>query len=34
MKEIQEVLVVGAGTMGHGFAQIFAMNHLSGLVGG
>ena len=29
MKEIHEVLVVGAGTMGHGFAQIFAMNHLS-----
>ena len=29
MKEIQEVLVIGAGTMGHGFAQIFAMNRLS-----
>ena len=29
MREIKEVLVVGAGTMGHGFAQIFAMNHLS-----
>ena len=29
MGEIKEVLVVGAGTMGHGFAQIFAMNHLS-----
>ena len=29
MKEIKEVLVVGAGTMGHGFAQVFAMNHLS-----
>ncbi len=27
--EIKEVLIVGAGTMGHGFAQIFAMNHLS-----
>ena len=24
-----EILVVGAGTMGHGFAQIFAMNYLS-----
>jgi 3-hydroxybutyryl-CoA dehydrogenase len=29
MREIREILVVGAGTMGHGFAQIFAMNHLS-----
>ena len=29
MKEIKEILVVGAGTMGHGFAQIFAMNRLS-----
>lgn len=29
MREIKEVLVVGAGTMGHGFAQIFAMNGLS-----
>lgn len=29
MKEIKEILVVGAGTMGHGFAQIFAMNNLS-----
>ncbi|HSB05815.1 MAG TPA: 3-hydroxyacyl-CoA dehydrogenase NAD-binding domain-containing protein, partial [Thermodesulfobacteriota bacterium] len=28
MKEIKEVLVVGAGTMGHGFAQIFSMNNL------
>ncbi len=31
--EIKEVLVVGAGTMGHGFAQIFAMNHSLRLVG-
>ncbi len=29
MKEIKEVLVIGAGTMGHGFAQIFATNSLS-----
>lgn len=29
MKEINNILVVGAGTMGHGFAQIFAMNRLS-----
>lgn len=29
MREIREVLIVGAGTMGHGFAQIFAMNHFS-----
>ena len=29
MREIREVVVVGAGTMGHGFAQIFAMNGLS-----
>ncbi len=29
MREIKAVLVLGAGTMGHGFAQIFAMNHLS-----
>jgi len=29
MREIREILVVGAGTMGHGFAQIFAMNRLS-----
>jgi len=28
MKEIKEVLVVGAGTMGHGIAQSFAMNEL------
>ena len=28
MKEIKKVLVVGAGTMGHGFAQIFSMNNL------
>lgn len=28
MKEIQTVLVVGAGTMGHGFAQVLAMNHV------
>ena len=28
MKEIQTALVVGAGTMGHGFAQILAMNHV------
>jgi 3-hydroxybutyryl-CoA dehydrogenase len=27
MGEIKTVLVVGAGTMGHGFAQIFAMKH-------
>lgn len=26
MKEIKTALVLGAGTMGHGFAQIFAMN--------
>ncbi len=29
MKEIKDVLVIGAGTMGHGFAQIFATNSLS-----
>ena len=29
MNEIKEVLVIGAGTMGHGFAQVFAMNRLS-----
>jgi len=29
MKEIKEVLVVGAGTMGHGIAQSYAMNELS-----
>ncbi len=29
MREIRSTLVVGAGTMGHGFAQVFAMNHLS-----
>ncbi len=29
MREIREVLIVGAGTMGHGFAQIFAMNNFS-----
>jgi 3-hydroxybutyryl-CoA dehydrogenase len=28
MRPIRNVLVVGAGTMGHGFAQIFAMNGL------
>ncbi len=28
MKDIQTVLVVGAGTMGHGFAQFLAMNTL------
>ncbi len=28
MKEIRTTLVVGAGTMGHGFAQIFALNHV------
>ena len=28
MKEIKNVLVIGAGVMGHGFAQIFAMNYL------
>ncbi len=27
MREIRKVLIVGAGTMGHGFAQTFAMNH-------
>jgi 3-hydroxybutyryl-CoA dehydrogenase len=33
MREIREILIVGAGTMGHGFAQIFAMNDFSvGLV--
>ncbi len=29
MKEIKNVLIVGAGTMGHGFAQIFAINNFS-----
>jgi len=29
MREIRDVLIVGAGTMGHGFAQIFAMNDFS-----
>ncbi len=29
MREIREVLIVGAGTMGHGFAQIFAMSNFS-----
>ncbi len=28
MKEIRATVVVGAGTMGHGFAQIFALNHV------
>ncbi len=28
MKEIKTILVVGAGTMGHGFAQIFAQNEI------
>ena len=28
MKEIKTALVVGAGTMGHGFAQVFAMNKI------
>jgi 3-hydroxybutyryl-CoA dehydrogenase len=28
MKEIRTTLVVGAGTMGHGFAQIFALNNV------
>jgi len=28
MREIQTTLVVGAGTMGHGFAQVFAMNKI------
>ena len=28
MKDIQNVLVVGAGVMGHGLAQIFALNDL------
>jgi len=26
MREIRKILVIGAGTMGHGFAQVFAMN--------
>jgi 3-hydroxybutyryl-CoA dehydrogenase len=29
MGDIQSALVVGAGTMGHGFAQIFAMNEVN-----
>ncbi len=29
MKEIRDVLVVGAGVMGHGFAQTFALNNLN-----
>ncbi|OGP87725.1 MAG: hypothetical protein A2156_13710 [Deltaproteobacteria bacterium RBG_16_48_10] len=29
MKEIKEVLIVGAGTMGHGLAQVFAVNGVS-----
>ncbi len=28
MEDIQRVLVIGAGTMGHGFAQVFALNGL------
>lgn len=28
MENIQRVLVIGAGTMGHGFAQVFALNGL------
>lgn len=28
MREIRSALVVGAGTMGHGFAQIFALNNV------
>ena len=28
MMEIQKVLIVGAGTMGHGFAQVMAMNRV------
>ena len=28
MEDIQKVLVIGAGTMGHGFAQVFALNGL------
>jgi len=28
MKEIKTVMVVGAGVMGHGFAQTFALNGL------
>lgn len=28
MREIRSTLVVGAGTMGHGFAQVFAMNKI------
>src|SRR4030042_3613944 len=29
MNMIRRILVIGAGTMGHGFAEIFAMNGLS-----
>ena len=29
MKPIETVLVVGAGTMGHGFSQIFALNGIN-----
>ena len=29
MKPIETVLVVGAGTMGHGFCQIFALNGIT-----
>jgi 3-hydroxyacyl-CoA dehydrogenase len=32
MKEIKTVLIVGAGVMGHGFAQIFASNGLDVLL--
>ena len=32
MKEINTVLVVGAGVMGHGFAQIFALNGINVLL--
>ena len=32
MKEIKTVLIVGAGVMGHGFAQIFALNGLDVLL--
>ena len=29
MKKIKNVLVIGAGVMGHGFAQVFALNNLN-----
>jgi len=33
MKEIRDVLVVGAGVMGNGFAQVFALNDLAVFLG-